>query len=490
MSSSDRSEQNSKADDPYERMLIFLTGKGSEDRKSKEKAIRFPVKVREGLHLLDTISTTTSITAVTLEQIIETAILQCSYPTKVYCFLRSLSLCLQQLMYIIQCGDYSHLIDWIEEEEEPASSKDKNNGFGETNKKCEKKSNQVTESVIEKNNGLCGEVKTDNSHDKMNDEGNDDLHSKSPPSNSTAFIIHDTTAFETHVLPAIFKEGKFDSFERKLYRWGFAIQKATGAGRSTDFSLKTSSSCSIYEHPYFCKGDYATASRIACSGSEVKRYKQIHKDKKNQSRKRKRRSSSKVVSFVDSTFRSMDASPSLATPPIDMKMAAATNINNLSSSTQRIPPKDNHLYIDQEDRWDALYLSALRNEEEEEISTSRDCKDGHEEENDEVSDTFMDSSSFREDFMPTSVMASNVQYHSHKDRNDEEQRMEERGAQSFGLNVTTTHDQAMLVETNSSTMTNMLLLQQEQDTILLQHLRRRRNGRQNILETIQRSHEN
>lgn len=157
-----------------------------------------------------------------------------------------------------------------------------------------------------------------------------------------------------------------------------------------------------------------------------------------------------------------------------MKMAAATNINNLFSSTQTIPPKDNHLYIDQEDRWDALYLSALRNEEEEETSSSLDCKDGHKEENDEGSDTFMDSSRFRKDFMPTSVMASNVQYHSHKDRNDEEQRMEERGAQSFGLNVTTTHDQAMLGETNSSTTTNTLLLQQEQDTILLQHLRRRR----------------
>ncbi len=46
MSSSDRSENKSKADEPYDRMLIFLTGKGSEDRKSKEKAIRFPIKVR------------------------------------------------------------------------------------------------------------------------------------------------------------------------------------------------------------------------------------------------------------------------------------------------------------------------------------------------------------------------------------------------------------------------------------------------------------
>lgn len=48
MSSSDNSEGNNKTDDPYERMLVFLTGKRSEDRKSKEKAIRFPVKVREG----------------------------------------------------------------------------------------------------------------------------------------------------------------------------------------------------------------------------------------------------------------------------------------------------------------------------------------------------------------------------------------------------------------------------------------------------------
>lgn len=47
MSSSDNSEDNNKIDDPYERMLVFLTGKRSEDRKSKEKAIRFPVKVRQ-----------------------------------------------------------------------------------------------------------------------------------------------------------------------------------------------------------------------------------------------------------------------------------------------------------------------------------------------------------------------------------------------------------------------------------------------------------
>ena len=48
MSSSENSEDNNNTDDPCERMLVFLTGKRSEDRKAKEKAIRFPVKVREG----------------------------------------------------------------------------------------------------------------------------------------------------------------------------------------------------------------------------------------------------------------------------------------------------------------------------------------------------------------------------------------------------------------------------------------------------------
>ena len=64
MSSSDRQEDNSKTDDdPYDRMLIFLTGKRKEERKLKEKAIRFPIKVRylgraEKLFVLNAFTTT------------------------------------------------------------------------------------------------------------------------------------------------------------------------------------------------------------------------------------------------------------------------------------------------------------------------------------------------------------------------------------------------------------------------------------------------
>ncbi|GFH53424.1 predicted protein [Chaetoceros tenuissimus] len=441
MSSSDNSEGNNKTDDPYERMLVFLTGKRSEDRKSKEKAIRFPVK----------------------------------------------------LMYIIQCGDYNHLIDWFEEANDPFKD---NDTPGESKEKREEhESNRRTVSVIEKNSGLYGddEVKNDDSGDnhKKDNEGNELNSNNLPPPQSTAFIIYDKAAFETHVLPAIFKERKFNSFERKLYRWGFAKQKTTRRRSTPDFSLKTSfydsSSSSIYEHPYFCKGDYATASTIACSGSEVKRYKQMQKDKKKQIPKRRR--GSKISTTVSSILsNNTETSPAIA--PTDRKIAAAENIDNASSTIRtRPPPKDNQLYLEQEDHWNALYLSALRssNEEEEEEKkkkkklASLDCKSGHEEEDDEGPVTFVGPSRFREEFMSTAMMASCL--------DDEEQRTEER-AQTFGLHVAASQhvrDQS-LGETNSSTMTNMLL--QEQDSILLQHLRRRRNGRQIILEMIQRSYQN
>ena len=64
MSSIDRSEDNSKTDDdPYDRMLTYLTGKRKEERKAKEKAIRFPIKVRylgraEKLFVLNAFTTT------------------------------------------------------------------------------------------------------------------------------------------------------------------------------------------------------------------------------------------------------------------------------------------------------------------------------------------------------------------------------------------------------------------------------------------------
>lgn len=72
-----------------------------------------------------------------------------------------------------------------------------------------------------------------------------------------SFFILDTSAFAKHVLPALFKEAKFDSFQRKLYRWGFVKNKRSMRGNKTVLS---------FSHPYFRKGDFELASKVTCSG--------------------------------------------------------------------------------------------------------------------------------------------------------------------------------------------------------------------------------
>ena len=39
--------------------------------------------------------------------------------------------------------------------------------------------------------------------------------------NGKAFVIKDSDEFVQHLLPNVFKQAKFESFTRKLYRWGF-----------------------------------------------------------------------------------------------------------------------------------------------------------------------------------------------------------------------------------------------------------------------------
>ena len=72
-----------------------------------------------------------------------------------------------------------------------------------------------------------------------------------------AFVIMDKKNFENTVLPEIFKEAKFSSFERKLKRWGFVKAKVNRG---------TKSCC--YGHGMFRRGDYGLCSKICNKGDQ------------------------------------------------------------------------------------------------------------------------------------------------------------------------------------------------------------------------------
>lgn len=67
--------------------------------------------------------------------------------------------------------------------------------------------------------------------------------------------IHDTAALSKEVLPLIFKVAKFESFQRKLYRWGFIKHRPS----------KKKSSAVTFVNPAFRQGDYVNAAKITCS---------------------------------------------------------------------------------------------------------------------------------------------------------------------------------------------------------------------------------
>jgi hypothetical protein len=60
-----------------------------------------------------------------------------------------------------------------------------------------------------------------------------------------SFVITNSKRFEEYVLPDIFKEAKYASFDRKLKRWGFHKARVR----------KASKSC-CYGHPMFLKGNF------------------------------------------------------------------------------------------------------------------------------------------------------------------------------------------------------------------------------------------
>ena len=76
--------------------------------------------------------------------------------------------------------------------------------------------------------------------------------------NGLSFIIIDPKAFTEEVLPSLFKTAKFESFKRKLKRWGFAMRR--GAGRHGVVAPSTLWVC----HPYFQRGNFELCKKILC----------------------------------------------------------------------------------------------------------------------------------------------------------------------------------------------------------------------------------
>ena len=73
-----------------------------------------------------------------------------------------------------------------------------------------------------------------------------------------SFCINDTDAFEKAVFPVVFKPSKWESFARKLARWGFTRIRLTGAYAERGAG---------YNHPQFRRGDFALSSLMSCSGT-------------------------------------------------------------------------------------------------------------------------------------------------------------------------------------------------------------------------------
>ena len=71
--------------------------------------------------------------------------------------------------------------------------------------------------------------------------------------NGRSFVVKNTDEFSITVLPALFKEAKFDSFARKMRRWGFSTKRRpTGNGW-------------LFQHPLFQRGNYSLSSQMSCT---------------------------------------------------------------------------------------------------------------------------------------------------------------------------------------------------------------------------------
>ena len=83
----------------------------------------------------------------------------------------------------------------------------------------------------------------------------DVINWKVDAANHHCIQIHDKAALSKEVLPLLFKVAKFESFQRKLYRWGFIKHRPS----------KKKSSAVTFVNPAFRQGDYVNAAKITCS---------------------------------------------------------------------------------------------------------------------------------------------------------------------------------------------------------------------------------
>lgn len=98
--------------------------------------------------------------------------------------------------------------------------------------------------------------------------------------NEHHFIVHNIDEFTKQVLPVFFKFAKYESFQRKLYRWGFIKTRRSKAEK------KRAPKSVVYVHPCFRMGDYSGAAVMTCSGTSVEICKSTQKHRKREQRQK------------------------------------------------------------------------------------------------------------------------------------------------------------------------------------------------------------
>jgi hypothetical protein len=74
-----------------------------------------------------------------------------------------------------------------------------------------------------------------------------------------SFCINNTLAFEKAVLPVVFKAAKWESFARKLARWGFKRIRLTGTYAEQG---------AAFIHPQFRRGDFDLSKLMSCANED------------------------------------------------------------------------------------------------------------------------------------------------------------------------------------------------------------------------------
>lgn len=159
----------------------------------------------------------------------------------------------------------------------------------------------------------------------------DIINWKVDAANQHCIQIHDTAALSKEVLPLLFKVAKFESFQRKLYRWGFIKHRPS----------KKKSSAVTFVNPAFRQGDYVNAAKITCSPK-----KNFRPDPNEILRRGSLGGGSTITSSLDpSIMRIDDTQPVVRmnhsvqkiTPPPASSMMPGLNISSNDSFASSVP---------------------------------------------------------------------------------------------------------------------------------------------------------